>query len=414
MLPRILWPFLLAAAAAAQTPTADAVRREMDEERRAALVRRMARAPEALLSLLEQEPSGRVRLEIVDRLPLTAPGVREVLERHVRSDPDAAVAIRALERLRLLQAQANLALFEERLRQAAPAERTVLAAEHERAVAAARGARLPGFFHTPPPVFSVKPRGQSIRVLAFGDYGQGTAGQKAAAAAMLRYHREHPFDFGITLGDNFYPRGMQSPSDPRWKTLWEELYDPIAIPFYISFGNHDYGFPDSPAAELLYALKSPTWRLPATRYTFTAGDAQFFAIDSQAPSQAQWMWLDQELDRSTARWKIVYGHHPIYSHGQHGDTRQLISELLPVLRHRADAYFAGHEHDMQHLHPEDGVHLFISGGGGAGIRPITPGPRSLFAASSYGFSAIEADASSLKVGFYDTDLKLLYEHTLQK
>jgi len=386
-----------------------------DEAQRVLLVRDLAPATDFLLALLEQEPSARVRREIVTRLlRRDEPPVRQALERLIVSDPDASVSILALEQLRLLQSRANLTLFEQRLPAATAADRAPLAIEHERAVALARGARLPAFFQTPPPLFSLKPAGQPVRVLAFGDFGQGTPGQQRTAQAMLRFHESTSFDFAITLGDNFYPRGMESPSDPRWKTLWDELYDPLRIPFYVSFGNHDYGFPDSPAAELLYTHKSPTWRLPAVRYTYTAGPVQFFAIDSQAPSQAQWMWLEEELNRSPARWKIVYGHHPIYSAGQHGDTDYLVRDLLPILRNRADIYFAGHDHDLQHLQPEDGVHFFISGGGGAGIRPITPGPRSLFAQSSYGFAVVEAGQSTLKVSYYDPDLKPLYVYTLRK
>jgi len=386
-----------------------------DDATRVRLVRDLASAPDLLLSLLPGEPSAAVRREIVDRLGrINTPRIRRALTERIQSDPDPAVSILALERLRVLQAQSNLLLLDKRLQQARPEDRPLLAAEHERAVALARGARLPAFFHDPPPIFSAKPAGQPVRVLAFGDYGQGTAGQKAAAQAMLRYHRRQPFDFAITLGDNFYPRGMSGPADPRWKSLWEDLYDPIGIPFYISMGNHDWGQPDSPAAELLYTHKSPTWRLPATRYTFTAGSAQFFSIDTQAHNHAQSLWLAGELRRSTAQWKIVYGHHPIYSHGQHGDTRSLITDLLPILRARADAFFAGHEHDLQHLRPEDGLHFFISGGGGAGIRPITPGPRSLFAKSSYGFAVLDVAPNSLKVSFFDTNLTPLYEYTLTK
>ena len=394
---------------------AAAVLQESDEAKRLLLVRDLGLAPDFLLTVLDQEPSASIRREILSRIGrINTPLVHQMLERLITSDPDASVSVLALEQLRAQQSQSNLALFEQRLQGATGADRALLAAEHERSVALARGARLPSFFQTPPPVFSVKPPNQPIRVLAFGDFGQGTPGQQLTAHAMLRFHRRTPFDFAITLGDNFYPRGMESPSDPRWKTLWDELYNPLRIPFYVSFGNHDYGFPDSPVAELLYTHQSPTWRLPATRYTYAAGAVQFFAIDSQAPSLAQWLWLEEELNRSTARWKIVYGHHPIYSHGVHGDTPYLVRDLLPILRNRADAYFAGHDHDLQHLKPEDGVHFFISGGGGAGIRPITTGPRSLFAKSSYGFAVLEADQDSLKVSYFDPDLQLLYDHAIRK
>jgi hypothetical protein len=98
----------------------------------------------------------------------------------------------------------------------------------------------------------------------------------------------------------------------------------------------------------------------------------------------------------------------------HGDNPDLIRELLPVLKGRADAYLAGHDHDMQHLKPESNLHFFVSGSGGKSPRPIRRGPRSLFAKSALGFAVLEADGSSLKMTFVDKALQPLYEYTLKK
>jgi tartrate-resistant acid phosphatase type 5 len=87
---------------------------------------------------------------------------------------------------------------------------------------------------------------------------------------------------------------------------------------------------------------------------------------------------------------------------------------LPVLKNRADIFLAGHDHDLQHLRPESGVHFFVSGGGGAGIRQPKPGPRSLFAKGVHGFSVLEGDSKELKVKFFDRQLNPLYEYVLRK
>jgi hypothetical protein len=104
----------------------------------------------------------------------------------------------------------------------------------------------------------------------------------------------------------------------------------------------------------------------------------------------------------------------LYSVGQHGDDPALIAKLLPILKGRADVYLAGHDHDLQHLKEEGGVQFFVSGGGGAGIRPIKGGPRSLFAKSAYGFAVLEADNNQLKVTFVGADSEKLYEYTMKK
>jgi 3',5'-cyclic AMP phosphodiesterase CpdA len=264
----------------------------------------------------------------------------------------------------------------------------------------------------PPLLFEAAPAGRAVRVLAFGDYGDGGDAQRQVAQAMRAYHDRKHFDFAVTLGDNFYDTGMASPDDARWKTWWSDLYDPLGIPFYATLGNHDWGQPNSPAAEILYTKRSPSWRMPSTYYTFTAGAAQFFALDTDIISEAQLLWLESALDASRARWKIVYGHHPIYSAGVHEDNNQKIAQLLPLLRDRADVYLAGHDHDMQHLRPEGRLHFFIAGTGGK-LRPVQPGPRSLFAKSANGFAVLEIDADTLQMVFVGVGGEELYRYTLR-
>jgi tartrate-resistant acid phosphatase type 5 len=233
---------------------------------------------------------------------------------------------------------------------------------------------------------------------------------------MLKYHQDKPFDFGITLGDNFYGRGMNSPQDPRWKTWWEELYKPLDIKFYASLGNHDWIYHDSPAAEILYTQRSATWRMPAPYYTYTAGPAQFFALDTNDMSEAQLMWLKEELNKSRARWKVVYGHQPIYMGTEGGNNiPEMVERLLPVLRGRVDAYAAGHHHSLQHLKPEDGVHFIISGAGGQKTYQVNERePRALYARSVNGFTVLEATEQELTFRHVGTDANELYAYTLRK
>ncbi|WP_252263709.1 metallophosphoesterase [Paracidobacterium acidisoli] len=266
----------------------------------------------------------------------------------------------------------------------------------------------------PPPQFSVVPAGRAIRVLAFGDFGTGSAAQKQTAAAMVAYQKIHPFDFGLTLGDNFYPRGMKSPDDPRWQTQWEQLYGVMHIPFYAVLGNHDWSGADSPAAEILYSARSQSWHMPSPYYTFTAGSVQFFAFDTPAMDEAELKWLDEELIRSTARWKVVFGHYHIYS-ATRGDNKELIARLLPILKKdHVDVYLDGHDHNLQELKPEGGVHFFVSGGGGAGLYEMNPYDRSVFRQKINGFTVLEADDKTLAISFVGTDGSEIYRRTLTK
>ena len=68
---------------------------------------------------------------------------------------------------------------------------------------------------------------------------------------------------------------------------------------------------------------------------------------------------------------------------------------------------------MQHLKPEGLLHFFVAGTGGK-LRPITPGPRSLFARSARGFAVLDADAATLTVKFVEEDLTSAYTYTLTR
>jgi tartrate-resistant acid phosphatase type 5 len=367
---------------------------------------------EFLIEALDTDRSTRVRLQIVNYLVQNPdPRARRVFDRLAKSDPDPRVAVAALEGLRSLAVLDLREILVRRLSAPGTTPREFLEAE-ERWISLVRGTMLPGFLRVPPPVFSAT-AGARVSVAAIGDFGTGMEPQHRIAAAMRRRHAERAFDLGVTLGDNFYDDGMESPSDPRWTTWWRDLYGPMGITFYASLGNHDWHLHDSPAAQILYTSLDPSWQMPAAYYTFTAGPVQFFAIDTNQVSRKQLAWLDEALTRSTARWKIVYGHHPIYSDGEHGDSPELIERLMPLLRNRVQLYLSGHEHDLQHLPAVDGVHFFISGGGGRDLRDPGTTRRALFAVAAYGFNVIDADDRMMRVTVVGVDEQVLYEYVIE-
>ena len=375
--------------------------------------------PAADLAALERtykaEADPNRRLRIVQQMA-GLPGAADALARVVRADPSDDVALAATYILRRMVMGNVVGLLDGRLatgKRDAPA-RDRLLREIERHQVFGAGQSLPHFIREAPPPFTVKGADRrNVRVLAFGDWGDGSARQKRMAEAMARFHAKTPFDFAVTLGDNFYSAGMTGPADPRWQRDFERLYEPMHIRFYPSLGNHDWVLADSPAAEILYSAKSRLWQMPADRYTFIAGPVQFFALDTNLMTRAQLEWLDRELGLSKARWKIVYGHHPIYSYGAHGDDLSLRDSLLPLLRGRAQIYLCGHDHDLQHIAPEGGVHFVLAGGGGAAPRVITAGSRSLYAASKNGFAVIEGSRSTLTVMLVDENLETVHRFTIR-
>ncbi|SRR5579883_53153 len=269
----------------------------------------------------------------------------------------------------------------------------------------------------------VIPADRPVHAVAFGDYGTGSRNQSDVAHAIGRRAGQQPFDLGLTMGDNFYRCGVRSVTDAKWRTRWEDLYTPLGIPFYSSLGNHDYGHPPvicpsergSPDAEVAYSKISKSWHMPARYYSFTAGPALFIAIDTEGWSGKQLDWIRETLrkyaDDPAVKWRIVYGHHPIYTSGVHLNERRisvLREALLPVLKDgKVDVYLCGHDHDMEHLRA-DGMEFYICGGGGAQLRKFhNRKPISVFQAVKFGFLDLRIDQHTLSVQFFDSRLEPL-------
>lgn len=180
------------------------------------------------------------------------------------------------------------------------------------------------------------------------------------------------------------------------KNQWVfDLFEPSSrlfsqVPVFPVIGNHEKN------AHWYYDYFS----LPAPEYyyTFTAGNAQFFMIDSNkdcGPDSEQYRWLEKELRRSKATWKFTCHHHPCFSsdeddYGDHlkgrpgaaytwGDSN--VRRLVPLYeRYGVDIAFAGHIHSYERTWPilqmtinqRSGVRYIVSGGGGGGLEQAAP------------------------------------------
>jgi hypothetical protein len=275
----------------------------------------------------------------------------------------------------------------------------------------------------------VIPTKPALHLVALGDFGSGSRNQVAVARAMAKRNAQNRFDLGISLGDNFYRCGIRNANDPLWKARWEDLYTPLGVPFYASLGNHDHGHPPvvcpgqraSPDSEIGYTGHSQSWRMPARYYTFVAGPVRFVAIDTEGWSTAEFAWIKKTLAETDqepgVKWRIVYGHHPMYTSGVHLNERRIAvlrRELAPVFKAtHVDLYIAGHDHDMEHLRAE-GIEFLICGAGGARLRRVRhPQRGSMFHATTFGFLDIAIDGRQLTAAFLDTRLAALEQPEMQ-
>jgi acid phosphatase len=272
----------------------------------------------------------------------------------------------------------------------------------------------------------------SLRFLVIGDWGTAGKGQRKVAAGMAAEHRRDPVDLVVSVGDNFYPSGVKSTDDRQWKGTFEDVYrrENLPVPFWAVLGNHDYR--SSPQAQVDYTGKRladgavTRWHMPSRQWVHDMRSpdgkvsVRLIGIDtpqivgSASGRKTCLAWLDSVLQATTADRVFVFGHHQVYSYGHYGNGTILIRHLAPLLeRYGVDAYFHGHEHDMQMVGPVGGVYYVVSGAA-AGPRKTHLGPRSLFASGSLGFVSVTAGVSGTTVTFHDAQGNVLFSHTIRK
>jgi len=208
-------------------------------------------------------------------------------------------------------------------------------------------------------------------------------------------------DFGVMLGDNIYPSGATMGTDGRSDEarfrdlLWEPYRGYLAqdpeFRLYAVLGNHDWETSREGAMlQVDYLQRSPLYHMDGIFYRARpAPGIELFAIDttvllagetvyedalddSGAPvrtdvvePEVEWAtprgdearmlaWLERSLRESDARWKIVIGHHPVWSSSGSKIEEQFVLRriLRPVLCRHADAYLAGHDHTLE-VHADD-------------------------------------------------------------
>jgi acid phosphatase len=276
-----------------------------------------------------------------------------------------------------------------------------------------------------------------LNFIVFGDWGRnGETDQVEVAAQMAQAAQGVGAKFIISVGDNFYENGVASAQDPQWQSSFENVYRDAAlqVPWYSILGNHDYhGNCD---AQIAYGKMNPRWVMPARYFVRSEKidedtTVDFFYLDTtpmvliyyadqntrdQVRTQdvpQQLAWFKGALAASKAQWKIVIGHHPIYSGGEHGDTPELIEKILPLLHeYKVQAYFNGHDHDLQHLQAGE-VNLFCSGAGSQ-FRPTKKIGQTKFAEACSGFTTVALQPDKMDVRMIDNHGAPVYATTVPR
>ena len=301
---------------------------------------------------------------------------------------------------------------------------------------------LPGFTHYP-------------RFFVLGDWGrQGEYNQTVVAEAMARKARSFHPDFIVSTGDNFYEEGLVSADDELFETSFTDIYtqpELVNVPWHVVVGNHDYGETKQPktipagcktrddydngacfygpAHQLDVRLTERDARWHCERFfslSLANGDVEMFFIDTTPiiRSYAEEVWatnrggvlqqspedqlreLEARLSASQASWKFVVGHHPIRTnHRPDHEFMDMVADLEPLItKYNVQAYFAGHDHNVQHLHdPATGYHHITSGAGSDIGHRFYGTDNSPFQFAGNAFVAVEVGRRVMKVQYIGVD-----------
>jgi predicted MPP superfamily phosphohydrolase len=247
-----------------------------------------------------------------------------------------------------------------------------------------------------------------------GDGGTGGEEQKAVARRLEIAREGGKLDYVFLLGDNLYENGEARHIGPKFLDVYGGLLDDGVV-FHAVLGNHDLkkcrirDVEELPRDAAAYTRCEVDQQLsPENRFGYVNGYryydvdipeagtseeaplAEVFVVDTNTlassqsflvtgDDQRQLEWLDSELARSRAAWKIVLMHHPIHSPSSagwfsgHGRETQLGDQLEPLFTRRGvDVVFAGHNHFYARMVPQKGIRYFVSGGGGKGMYRYQP------------------------------------------
>ncbi len=251
----------------------------------------------------------------------------------------------------------------------------------------------------PPNEFEASPL---VRLPDTGGY-VSASGMMPVSRAMIDLCRNERCDAAVMLGDNIYPDGPTGGADGVSDA---KRFDDILLrPFkdfgsfapdfriYAALGNHDWRTSREAAlGEVAYMERTRPFYMDGIIYRAKPTghpDVELFVLDTEVLLAGQtvyeaeladdgselpgrilderpaWTkpqterernmvaWLEQSLRESTARWKIVMAHHPLWSSAgsKFQEARVLRRLLLPTLCRYADMYLAGHEHTLE-LHSD--------------------------------------------------------------
>jgi hypothetical protein len=175
--------------------------------------------------------------------------------------------------------------------------------------------------------------------------------------------------FVINVGDLIYGYGLRS-KEKQWDK-YAQVIKAIEVPYHQLPGNHDTF---SKAARKAYGR-----RFGKFYQSFDYGPCHFVLLDNTEAQSwgylgpAELAWLKADLHAAQGRPAFVFMHFPVWDPERVAPKyyQFWMQSLHPLFKQaNVRAVFAGHYHSYGPSREFDGIRYFITGGGGAELRPV--------------------------------------------
>jgi hypothetical protein len=288
-----------------------------------------------------------------------------------------------------------------------------------------------GFLPRPEDQFGYSPAEVTQQFVFLSDYGFDDGNELAVKNLIDSWSP----DFIMAGGDHIYgldPGMTLTQADAEYTAKVYDYYGNYIDSgvFYPAIGNHDTDY--DPADPVWFRSKFPSLFQGDTKnyyrvrpnnglvelFVLSSGyltNGTMFEPDGNTVGSIQYNWLVSALASSTAKFKIVYFHHPPYTNGVN------YNPGFPALRWDfgalgADIVLSGHEHNYERFLDQD-IPYVVAGIGGATLRGYVGGgyPTSIIDdPPRFGAMLFEASQNTLLANVYDVDNNLIDTFSITK
>lgn len=248
-------------------------------------------------------------------------------------------------------------------------------------------------------------------------------------------------EFVAAIGDVHHFEGVASVDDPLWMTNYELIYShpDLMLDWYPVLGNHEYR--GNTQAVLDYGKVSRRWVMPGRYYAVEkevedGNEKILFVFIDTAPLidkyrrdtedypdagkqsvAAELEWLESTLAGSTAKWKVVMGHHPIFadtdkSESERADMQKRVKPLLD--KYGVDAYICGHIHNFQHIQAKDSKVQYFVNTSGSLSRDVKPIEGTQFCSGDEGFMVLSTSDNLMRFFLINYKGEIIYQYDIKK